>query len=328
MGMVLEIVVPPERTGERIDVFLTGAEGIATRSIAQKLLAGGYVFCSALGEKVAKPLCCHKPLQKNYKVIAGDVIVCDLPQPQPCETIAEDIPLDIMYEDDHLLVVNKPRGLVVHPAAGNWQGTLVNALLHHCNGRLSGIGGVLRPGIVHRLDKDTSGAMVVAKDDVTHQGLAAQLADSSMVRVYNAVCFGVLQQDNMKIDAAIGRHPVDRKKMMVCLREDSTKRIRHAVTHIKVLERFHKYTLISAQLETGRTHQIRVHMAHVNHPVLGDEVYTNRSQPLFLKGQQGQILHATQLAFMHPVTRQEMTFTAPWPEYFRQVVDKIMKIGI
>jgi len=321
--MVLEIIVPPEKAGERIDVFLTGLEGIPTRSIAQKLLAGGNVFCL------------HKQLQKNYKVAAGDVIVCTLPAPEPCETMAEDIPLDIMYEDDHLLVVNKPRGLVVHPAAGNWHGTLVNALLHHCKGKLSGIGGVLRPGIVHRLDKDTSGAMVVAKDDVTHQGLAAQIADRSMVRIYNAVCFGVLKQDKFKIDAAIGRHPVDRKKMMVFAantkaasyhqqpQDVSSRRIRNAITHVNVLERLEKYTLISAQLETGRTHQIRAHMAHVNHPVLGDETYTNRTQPLFLKGQQGQILHATQLAFNHPITGLDVIFTAPWPEYFQQVVDKI-----
>jgi len=324
----IETIVPAEKAGERIDVFLTGMKSIPTRSIAQKLLADGCVTCNG------------KPLQKNYKVAAGDLIIYSLPAPKPSEeSLAENIPLDIVYEDDHLLVVNKPQGLVVHPAAGNWQGTLVNALMHHCRGKLSGIGGVLRPGIVHRLDKDTSGLMVVAKDDIAHQGLAAQLADNSMVRIYNAVCFGVLQQEKICIDAPIGRHPIDRKKMAI-IKEDlkrrsrfsgantafsdtKNKRARRAVTYIEVLERMEKYTLVSARLETGRTHQIRVHMAHIGHPVLGDVTYSNRNQPPFLKEQQGQILHAAQLSFKHPATEQVVAFTAPWPEYFQHVADHL-----
>ena len=337
-----EILVPPEKAGERIDVFLTGTEGIPTRSTAQKLLADGHVTCNG------------KPLQKNYRVAAGDLIICSLPKPEPCKTQAEDIPLDVLYEDEHLLVINKPRGLVVHPAAGNWQGTLVNALMHHCRGKLSGIGGVLRPGIVHRLDKDTSGAMVVAKNDAAHQGLAAQLADNSMVRIYNAVCFGTVQHDKIKIDAPIGRHPIDRKKMAIisCERAtssypvhklpvcsncqwhgkgkflpvhsitDASKRARKAVTYVEVLERFGKYTLVSARLETGRTHQIRVHLAHIGHPVLGDTTYSNRGQPQFLK-EQGQVLHAAEIGFIHPVTGEKMAFTARWPEYFCDIVEQI-----
>ena len=293
-------VVPPECKDQRIDVFLTGTEGIPTRSSAQKLLTGGHITIS------------EKPIPKNYKVNAGDIISCQLPAPIPCETVAEDIPLDIIYEDDHLLVINKPRGLVVHPAAGNWQGTLVNALMHHCQGKLSGIGGVLRPGIVHRLDKDTSGLMVVAKNDAAHQGLASQLADYSMLRVYNAICCGVITQDKIRIDAPIGRHPVNRQKMAVVPGKN-------AVTYVEVLRRFTKHTLVSARLETGRTHQIRVHMAHVKHPVLGDATYGGAT-PSF--AMQGQVLHAAQLSFVHPVTGQDMTFTAPWPEYFSNAGEK------
>jgi len=293
-------VVPPELSGQRIDVFLSGTEGIPTRSLAQKLLTGGHITIN------------EKSTSKNYKVNTGDIILCQLPAPIPSETVAENIPLDIICEDDHILVVNKPRGLVVHPAAGNWQGTLVNALMHHCRGNLSGIGGVLRPGIVHRLDKDTSGLLVVAKNDAAHQSLVAQLADRSMLRVYNAVCCGVIKQDKIRIDAPIGRHPVNRQKMAVTPG-------RNAVTHIQVLQRFAKHTLISARLETGRTHQIRVHMAHVRHPVLGDSIYNGATPPF---AQQGQVLHAAQLSFSHPVTGQDMTLTAPWPEYFNIAVEK------
>jgi len=299
------VTVSSESSGTRIDVFLTGAEGIPTRSIAQKLLADGHVTCRGI------------PLQKNYRVAAGDEIAYSIPEAKPCEANAQDIPLDIIYEDTHLLVINKPRGLVVHPAAGNWDGTLVNALLHHCEGKLSGIGGVMRPGIVHRLDKDTSGIMVVAKDDVAHSGLAAQLADSSMLRIYTAVCHGVIERDKLRIDAPIGRHPINRKKMAIVQpvpvgADLVSARARKAVTYIEVLERLERYTIISARLETGRTHQIRVHTAHINHPVLGDETY-GRTSPFDTNGQ---ILHATTLAFVHPVTGQHMTHTAALPEYF------------
>jgi len=306
--MIIEITVPLERTGERIDVFITGADGIPTRSTAQKLLADGHVSCRG------------KLLQKNYKIAAGDLILCEIPAPRHCETLAEEIPLDILYEDEHILIINKPRGLVVHPAAGNWDGTLVNALMHHCQGKLSGIGGILRPGIVHRLDKDTSGAMVVAKNDIAHQGLSTQLADNSMIRIYNAVCIGALAQDKMRINAPIGRHPVNRKKMAVTTPPQHAK---HAITHITALERFGKHTLISAQLETGRTHQIRVHMAYIGHPILGDTVYGSRAQPALLHVGEGQILHATQLSFSHPVTGQIVTYSAPWPEYFTNVVSTL-----
>jgi len=297
--MLQIVTISPENAGQRIDVFLTSIDGIATRNTAQKLLADGHV---TIGGKTP---------QKNYKVAAGDVIEYQLPQPVPCETVAEDIPLDIIYEDTHLLVLNKPRGLVVHPGAGNWQGTLVNALLFHCRGELSGIGGVLRPGIVHRLDKDTSGLMVVAKNDAAHQGLAAQLADYSVRRVYNAVVCGVVARDKVRIDAPIGRHPVNRKKMAVIAG-------RNAVTYVEVLRRFGRHTLVEARLETGRTHQIRVHMAHIGHPVLGDATYGGAT-PAF--AMQGQVLHAAELSFVHPVTAQEMTFSAPAPGYFNDAVE-------
>ena len=299
--MTFEITVSPEHAGRRIDVFLAGAECILTRNIAQNLLADG---CVTIGGKA---------VSKNYKVTAGDIIMCQLPEPTPCETLAEDIPLDIIYEDTHLLVVNKPRGLVVHPGAGNWQGTLVNALMFHCRDKLSGIGGVLRPGIVHRLDKDTSGLIVVAKSDEAHSGLAAQLADCSMLRVYNAICCGVVKQDKIKIDAPIGRHPVNRKKMAVT-------QGRHAITYVEVLQRFAKHTLVSARLETGRTHQIRVHMAHIGHPVLGDATYGGATPPFAMEGQ---VLHAAQLSFLHPITEKIVTFTAPLPEYFDNAVKRV-----
>jgi len=207
----------------------------------------------------------------------------------------------------------------VHPAAGNWSGTLVNALLHHCDGSLSGIGGVLRPGIVHRLDKDTSGLMVVAKSDAAHQGLAAQLASRTMKRVYRAVCFGV-PKPRIRIDAPIGRHPVDRKKMAILV---DSKSAREAVTYVELLEDFGRFALVSAKLETGRTHQIRVHMAHIGHPVLGDTVYGNRTQPKFLENV-GQILHAHKISFAHPVTGEEMEFESVLPEYFLRVVENVV----
>jgi len=304
---IIELIVPPDRAGERIDIFITDAENIPTRSIAQKLLADGLVTC------------CNKVLQKNYKIAVGDLILCKIPLPKPCETLAEDIPLNIIFEDEHLIVINKPQGLVVHPAAGNWDGTIVNALMHHCKGKLSGIGGVMRPGIVHRLDKETSGVMVVAKNDAAHQGLAAQLANNSMVRIYNAVCVGVLKQEEIRIDAPIGRHPVNRKKMTIAT-PGTKNRARHAITHIRLLEQFDKHSLIRAQLETGRTHQIRVHMAHIGYPILGDTTYGNAKPPAFLKKSEGQVLHAAQLSFNHPATGKVVTFFAPWPEYFAKVV--------
>ena len=319
--MTFEITVPPQDAGRRIDVFLTGKQGIPSRVAAQKHLTAGDITIDG------------KQIRNKHMLKAGDVILCNLPEPVTCETVAEDIPLDIIYEDEHLLVLNKPRGLVVHPAAGNWQGTLVNALMFHCRGKLSGIGGVLRPGIVHRLDKDTSGLMVVAKNDAAHLGLAAQLADYTVRRVYGALCCGVVARDKVKIDAPIGRHPVNRQKMAVMTRytsrhsdiprhsgldPESSQSARHAVTYVEVLQRFAKHTLISARLETGRTHQIRVHMAHIGHPVLGDATYGGATPPF---AQQGQVLHAAELGFVHPVTGEEMAFTATPPGYFQDAVE-------
>ena len=294
----MKLIVSADKSGERIDVFLTGQDGVPTRSFAQKLLADGHVVLNG------------KPLAKNYKVAAGDEIHVTLPEPVPYEAVPMEIPLDIIYEDAHLLVINKQRGLVVHPAAGNWDGTLVNALMFHCKGELSGIGGVMRPGIVHRLDKDTSGLMVVAKNDAAHLGLSAQLADKTMSRIYNAVCIGNFPHEKLKIDAPIGRHPVNRQKMAVVSIGGKP-----AVTLVQTLERFNKHTLVSAQLTTGRTHQIRVHLSHVGYPVLGDEIYG--------RGSGGQVLHARELSFIHPVTGEKMAFVVPLPEYFTAVLDTL-----
>lgn len=295
---------PPSAEGVRVDVFLTDfSDEILSRSVAQRLLKDGLVTKES-----------GAVLSKNYKVQAGDVLVCCIPAPVPTKALPEDIPINIVYEDEHMLVVNKSRGLVVHPGAGNHTGTLVNALLHHC--ALSSIGGVLRPGIVHRLDKDTSGLMVVAKNDAAHQALAAQLASRSMGRTYHALCIGNLKRDRFTIDLSIGRHPVHRKKMAVL-----SDRGRSAVTHVEVLERFDKgFTLVATKLETGRTHQIRVHMAHIGHPVLGDAVYGSGRQMLALPGQ---ALHAVWLGLSHPATGESMEFNAPWPEYFREAVEAV-----
>jgi 23S rRNA pseudouridine1911/1915/1917 synthase len=289
---VLSLTVPVESDGQRVDVFLVGScEEIATRSVAQKVLAGS-------------------SLSKNHRVRAGEVIEFGIPEPVPLAAVAEDIPLNIVFEDSDLIVIDKPRGLVVHPGAGHHSGTLVNALLYHCE--LSGIGGVLRPGIVHRLDKDTSGLMVVAKNDAAHRGLAAQLLSREMGRTYNAVCMGNVKRDKFRIDLPIGRHPHDRKKMAV-----SPPRSRNAVTNIRVLERFGGHTLIEARLETGRTHQIRVHMAYAGNPVLGDPVYgAARERHNF----GGQILHAVNLRFIHPVHGGEVEFTSSLPEYFKSAL--------
>jgi len=297
---IFEVTVLQEFHGRRADVFLSECEeleSVQTRSAAQKLLAEGNVTING------------KIIAKNHRVNAGDILLCQIPASVPYEAAAEDIPLSVVYDDADLLVINKPRGLVVHAGAGHLTGTLVNALLYHCGDSLSGIGGVMRPGIVHRLDKDTSGLMVVAKNDIAHQALAAQLADRTMGRVYNAICYGVVKQDRMKIDLPIGRHSVDRKKMAVVM--DLSGRGRRAVTYVDVLERFKAHTLISAKLETGRTHQIRVHMAHVGYPVLGDEVYSGRKTQCG-----GQVLHAKEIYFIHPRTGYEVRFEVDLPDYF------------
>jgi len=293
----------------RADVFLSSEIEGMTRSSAQRLLAEGRV--TMLG----------RPIAKNAQLKAGDVVVCDIPPPVPYEAEAEAIQLDIIYEDADIIVINKPRGLVVHPGAGNYTGTLVNALLHHCGDSLSGIGGVMRPGIVHRLDKDTSGLMVAAKNDIAHQALAAQLATREMGRIYHALCIGRVKADCQKVDVPIGRHPIHRKKMTPAITNRT--KARDAVTHITVLERLPRFTLLEAQLETGRTHQIRVHLAYIGHPVLGDPLYGPKKPPF---GLDGQVLHAKRLTLSHPTTKEEMAFEAPLPEYFANAIVKAKRI--
>ena len=299
------MVLTADRSGERADAALARLAPDLTRSAAQRLLEEG----RALRE--------GRPLRKNDKLQAGDVLALDLPEPQPVALEPEDIPLDIVYEDNDLLVINKPKGLVVHPAAGHWSGTLVNALLYHCRDSLSGINGELRPGIVHRIDKDTSGLLIVAKNDFAHQALAAQLQDHTLARTYVCLVVGGVREDSGVIDAPIGRHPTDRKKMAV-----TEKNSRHAVTHWRVLERFPGYTLLECRLETGRTHQIRVHMAYRNHPIVGDTVY-GRPKPEL--GQDSQCLHARALTFRHPRTGETMTLTCPLPDYFTRLLEALRR---
>jgi len=268
-----------------------------------------------------------KPVVKNTRVKEKDILTVYFPEPVKDEALPEDIPLDIVYEDDDLLVVNKPKGMVVHPAAGNPCGTLVNALLFHCGASLSGINGVLRPGIIHRIDKDTSGLLVVAKNDIAHQFLASQIKAHSFTREYEAVVYGNLKTAGT-VHAPIGRNPIDRKKMAV------TPKGRHAVTHYQVLERFGELTYVQAELETGRTHQIRVHLKSIGHPLLGDPVYGPASIPpqaaRLLRGVssellEGQILHAKVLGFVHPITGQYMEFDQGLPSYFLEILDALRK---
>ena len=299
------MVLTADRSGERADAALARLAPDLTRSAAQRLPEEGRVLREG------------RPLRKNDKLQAGDVLALDLPEPQPVALEPEDIPLDIVYEDNDLLVINKPKGLVVHPAAGHWSGTLVNALLYHCRDSLSGINGDLRPGIVHRIDKDTSGLLIVAKNDFAHQALAAQLQDHTLARTYVCLVVGGVREDSGVIDAPIGRHPTDRKKMAV-----TDKNSRHAVTHWRVLERFPGYTLLECRLETGRTHQIRVHMAYRNHPIVGDTVY-GRPKPEL--GQDSQCLHARALTFRHPRTGETMTLTCPLPDYFTRLLEALRR---
>ena len=298
-----EYTVPDEKGGERIDKFLAEADGELTRSCAVKLIEEGSVTVNG-----AAP-------SKNLRLKAGDSICVEIPEPVLPDARPEDIPLDIVYEDDDLLVVNKPRGMVVHPAAGYPDGTLVNALLHHCGASLSGINGVLRPGIVHRIDKDTSGLLIVAKNDRSHRLLAEQIKEHSFTRKYQAVVVGNIKDDRGTINAPIGRHPTDRKKMTV-----TQKNSREAVTHYRVIERYKGYTHVELTLETGRTHQIRVHMAHIGHPVAGDPVYGGKK---YLASLNGQCLHAYYISFVHPVTGETLTLSAPLPEYFTDFLGRL-----
>ncbi|MBQ2144909.1 MAG: RluA family pseudouridine synthase [Oscillospiraceae bacterium] len=289
--------------GVRLDVFLAAALDNTSRSAAQKLLEAGAVTLDG------------KPLRKQDKTVAGADYAVVLPEVKPVAVEARAMPLDVVWEDADLLVLNKPKGVVVHPAPGHWDDTLVNALLYHCRDDLSGINGELRPGIVHRIDKDTSGLLIVAKNDFAHQALAAQLQDHSLSRVYDAIVCGGIREDEGTVDAPIGRHPTDRKKMAV-----TVKNSRRAVTHYEVVERFDGYTRIRCRLETGRTHQIRVHMAYKNHPILGDTVY-GRAKPEL--GLTSQCLHAGSLTFRHPRTGEPVTVTCPLPDYFEEVLEKL-----
>lgn len=301
----LEWIADAAEAGLRLDRFLAQRYPELSRSAWQSLLEQGLVERGGV------------PANKKDKVAAGDCIQVCLPDPQPIEAQPQDIPLDVVYEDEHLLVVNKPKGMVVHPAPGNPDGTLVNALLHHCRGRLSGIGGAIRPGIVHRIDKDTSGLLVVAKTDAAHKGLSEQMAVHDIHRVYHAVVYGNLKDDEGTVDAPIGRDPRDRKKMAVTQTNS-----KQAVTHWRVLERFGRFTYIACRLETGRTHQIRVHMAHIGHPLAGDPVYGPRA---VIKALEGQCLHAKELGFVHPVTGQELRFDSELPPYFQEYLTRLRK---
>ncbi|MDD7771408.1 MAG: RluA family pseudouridine synthase [Firmicutes bacterium] len=292
-----------DQSGLRLDVFLSQQEENLSRSAAQKLLEDGCVTCGG------------RAVKKNDKTVAGAVYELTLPELKTPAIEAEPLALDVVYEDGDVLVINKPKGMVVHPAPGHWSGTLVNALMYHCRDSLSGINGELRPGIVHRIDKDTSGLLIVAKNDFAHQALAAQLKDHTLSRTYEAVVCGGFRDNEGIVDAPIGRHPADRKKMAV-----TEKSSRSAVTHYQVLERFGGYTHICCRLETGRTHQIRVHMAYIGHPILGDTVYGHKKKEL---GQDTQCLHARQLVFLHPRTGQPVTVTCPLPDYFEGVLQKL-----
>lgn len=292
-----------DREGERLDAFLARSVPDLTRSAAQRLLERGAV---TLRGRAAK---------KNDKTRLGDSLTVCLPEPQPVDLVPQNIPLDVIYEDDDVIVVNKPVGLVVHPAPGHPDGTLVNALLYHCGTSLSGINGELRPGIVHRIDRDTSGLIVAAKNDRAHLALAAQLQDHSLARVYEAVAVGGFREDCGTVDAPLGRHPVDRKKMAV-----DRKNGREAVTHWSVLARYPGYTHVECRLETGRTHQIRVHLASIGHPLLGDTVYGSKKP---WPGLAGQCLHARKLRFIHPSTGEPLELECPLPGWFRDVLEKL-----
>lgn len=294
-----------ENQGERIDKFLSSKLSNISRSYIHKLIEDGNITVN------------QNSVNKKYKLSENDMINVKIPKPQELEVIAENIPLDIVYEDNDLLIVNKPKGMVVHPAPGNYSGTLVNALLYHCKNSLSGINGVIRPGIVHRIDKDTSGLLIVAKNDTSHKELAEQIKNHSFTREYEAVVYGNLKEDTGTINANIARHKTDRKKMAVVPLLG-----RNAVTHYTVLKRYGNFTHIKLKLETGRTHQIRVHMSYIGHPVVGDEVYANpKNNPFkFLKGQ---CLHAKTIGFIHPTTKEYMEFTSPLPEYFQKILNKL-----
>ena len=287
--------------GERIDKALSVLVDSVSRSFVQKLIREGAVF---VGEK---------PVKANYRLRIDDVVSFELPENEEPDILPEDIPLSILYEDEDILVVDKPKGMVVHPAAGHYSGTLVNAVMYHCGNSLSGINGVMRPGIVHRIDRDTTGSLVICKNDMAHRALAEQFKVHSITRKYRAICMGVLKEDEGTIHKPLARDPKDRKRMAVTMKGNG----KDAVTHYRVLERFRNHTYIECELETGRTHQIRVHMASIGHPLLGDEVYGSGKNAYHLEGQ---TLHAWKLGFLHPRTQEYVEFDAPLPEYFQKLL--------
>ncbi len=297
--------IETDDVNKRVDVFLNEEMEDVSRSALQKNIEKGNITVN--GEKISK----------NYKLRIGDIVEAELPPPENIDIVPEDIPLDIMYEDDDLIVINKPQNMVVHPAPGHYTGTLVNALMFHCGDNLSGINGVLRPGIVHRIDKDTSGVLVIAKSDLAHKGLSEQLAEHSMKRVYNAIVYNSFNEESGTVDRNIERSKNDRKKMAVVMQGG-----RNAVTHYKVIEKLGKYTWVELQLETGRTHQIRVHMSYIGHPLLGDPVYGPKKCPFNLNGQ---VLHAKVLGFIHPRTGEYMEFNSELPDYFSSLIERLKK---
>ena len=319
-GDTVLLTAEPADVGERIDRFITEKEGIS-RSLAAKLTENGCVCVSG------------KPISKNYKLRAGDAVEIRYPEPEADEAVAEDIPLDVVYEDNDIIVINKPSGMIVHPATGIYTGTLVNALLYHCKDSLSGIGGVIRPGIVHRIDKDTSGLLVVAKNDEAHISLAEQMKTHTVSRVYHAIALGNIKEDGGTIDRPIGRHPTDRKRMAIVT--DPTRKAREAITHFEVVERYDtpqgRFTYVKCKLETGRTHQIRVHMASIGHPLLGDPVYGGGGTKIETSNKDlisGQCLHARSLELIHPKTGEKMNFECDMPEGMEKLIEKLRRMSV
>ncbi|MBE6689029.1 MAG: RluA family pseudouridine synthase [Ruminococcaceae bacterium] len=304
----MEKLITCSENGIRLDMFLAkNAE--MTRSHAAQMCENEKITVNG------------KPAKKNLILNSGDAVYLQIDAPVAIDTVAEDLPLNIVYEDNDLLVVDKPQGMVVHPAAGNYSGTLVNALLHHCKDSLSGINGKIRPGIVHRIDKNTAGLLIIAKNDASHEGLAEQIKVHSFVRRYHAILYGRLKSDSGTVDMPIGRHPSDRKKMAVYDKEKQG--VRNAVTHYRVLERFDNYTYTELTLETGRTHQIRVHTNYLGHPVVGDDVYASSFVKKDKNKFNGQLLYAKEIGFVHPITKQELFFSGKLPDYFTKFLEKL-----
>ena len=301
---IREFLVEEDEEGDRLDVYLADQFVDMSRSYIQKIIKDKKVTVNGKIEKA------------KYLVKEEDKIVIEIPKPKVLEVVPQDIPIEIVYEDDDIIIVNKPQGMVVHPAPGNYEGTLVNAILYHCKGNLSSINGVIRPGIVHRIDKDTSGILMIAKNNNAHNCLAEQLKDHSITREYEFICHGVFKEDNVTVDRPIGRNPKDRLKMAIV---PNGKR---AVTHFEVIERFNGYTHVRARLETGRTHQIRVHAMSISHPLVGDPVYGPKNSKIKLNGQ---ALHAKKLGFIHPTTKEYIEFDSELPDYFQKLLEKLRK---